>query len=204
MPLKIDDQEMFAIDSHTHMGRRNTPLGHGVASFLGEDLVRDMDELGLDKAVAFPLGAPYTDYSESNATIAAEVAKFPQRIIGFCRINPNFGPQATAKALDRCLGTLKLSGIKLHPEIEFFDPNEEELMEPVYEAARRYHVPIIFHTGMSSKAAPAVIAELVQSTEMFQSSWDTWASPSTSSKQLRWRGKTRIFTWKLPWWDGCH
>src|SRR5262245_4032899 len=159
-PLKIDDKELFAIDSHTHMGRRSTPLGHGIASFLGEDLVRDMDELGLDKAVAFPLGAPYTDYSESNATIAAEVAKFPQRIIGFCRINPNVGPQATAKALDHCLGTLKLSGIKLHPEIEFFDPNEEELMEPVYEAARRYHVPILFHTGMSSKAAPAVIAEV--------------------------------------------
>jgi uncharacterized protein len=55
---------------------------------------------------------------------------------------------------------LKLSGIKLHPEIEFFDPNEEELMEPVYEAARRYHVPVIFHSGMSSKAAPAVIGEL--------------------------------------------
>ena len=160
MPLKIDDKELFAIDSHTHMGRRNNPLGHGVASFLGEDLVRDMDELGIDKAIAFPLGAPYTDYSESNATIAAEVEKFPQRIIGFCRINPNFGPQSTAKALDHCLGTLKLSGIKLHPEIEFFDPNEEELMEPVYEAARRYHVPVIFHTGMSSKAAPAVIGEL--------------------------------------------
>ena len=141
-------------DAATH------PLGHGVASFLGEDLVRDMDEIGIDKAIAFPLGAPYTDYSESNATIAAEVEKFPQRIIGFCRINPNFGPQATAKALDHCLGTLKLSGIKLHPEIEFFDPNEEELMEPVYEAARRYRVPVIFHTGMSSKAAPAVIAEL--------------------------------------------
>ena len=75
MPLKIDDTELFAVDSHTHMGRRNTPLGHGVASFLGEDLVRNMDELGIDKAVAFPLGAPYTDYSESNATIAAEVAK---------------------------------------------------------------------------------------------------------------------------------
>jgi predicted TIM-barrel fold metal-dependent hydrolase len=32
-------------------------------------------------------------------------------------------------------------------------------MEPVYEAARRYRMPIIFHTGMSSKTAPAVIAE---------------------------------------------
>src|ERR1044071_3742029 len=62
--------------------------------------------------------------------------------------------------VDHCLGTLKLKGIKLHPEIEFFDPNESELMEPIYEAARRYHVSIIFHTGMSSKALPGVIAEL--------------------------------------------
>jgi len=160
MAIRIHDREIFAIDAHTHMGRRATPLGHGVASFLGEDLVHNLDEVGLDCAVAFPLGAPYTDYSESNKIIAEEVAKYPQRIIGFCRINPNFGPQATAKSLDHCLGTLRLKGIKPHPEIEFFDPNEEALMEPVYDAARRYGVPIIFHTGMSSKAAPAVIAEL--------------------------------------------
>jgi uncharacterized protein len=160
MTIRINDMEIFTMDAHTHMGRRATPLGHGVASFLGDELVRNLDEVGLDRAVAFPLGAPYTDYSESNKIIAEEVAKYPQRIIGFCRINPNFGPQATAKALDHCLGTLRLKGIKLHPEIEFFDPNEEALMEPIYDAARRYGVPIIFHTGMSSKAAPAVIAEL--------------------------------------------
>src|SRR5215472_2200709 len=160
MTLRINDMEVVALDAHTHMGRRTTPLGHGVASFLGNDLVRNLDEAGLDRAVAFPLGAPYTDYSESNKIIAEEVAKYPQRIIGFCRINPNFGPEATIKSLDHCLGTLQLKGIKLHPEIEFFDPNEEALMEPVYHAARRYRVPIIFHTGMSSKAAPAVIAEL--------------------------------------------
>src|SRR5262252_8785232 len=160
MTIRINDMEVSTLDAHTHMGRRTTPLGHGVASFLGDDLVRNLDDAGLDRAVAFPLGAPYTDYSESNKIIAEEVAKYPQRIIGFCRINPNFGPEATIKSLDHCLGTLKLKGIKLHPEIEFFDPNEEALMEPVYNAARRYGVPIIFHTGMSSKAAPAVIAEL--------------------------------------------
>ena len=131
-----------------------------MASFLGENLVRDLDEVGLDTAVAFPLGAPYTDHSESNRIIAEEVAKFPERIIGFCRINPNFGPAATASSLDHCLGTLRLRGIKLHPEIEFFGPNDEKLMEPVYEAARRHRVPLLFHTGMSSKAAPAVVAEL--------------------------------------------
>jgi uncharacterized protein len=160
MALKIHDTEFPAIDAHTHMGRRRGALGHGVATFLGQELVNDMDEVGLDRAVAFPLGAPYTDYSESNKTIAEEVAKFPDRIIGFCRINPNFGVEASAASLEQCLGTLKLRGVKLHPEIEFFDPNDEELMAPVYEAARRYRVPLLFHTGMSSKAAPAVIGEL--------------------------------------------
>jgi predicted TIM-barrel fold metal-dependent hydrolase len=160
MPVQIDDRQLPAIDAHTHLGRRLGPLGHGVATFLGADLMQDLDEVGIDRAVAFPLGAPYTDYSESNRIVAEEVAKFPDRIIGFCRVNPNFGPQATAAALEHCLGTLGLRGVKLHPEIEFFDPNDEELMEPVYETARRYRAPLIFHTGMSSKAAPAVIAEL--------------------------------------------
>ena len=160
MALRIGDSEYYAIDAHSHLGRRKTPLGHGVASFLGDDLVRNLDEAGLDCAVAFPLGASYTDYSEANEIMAQEMSKHPQRIISFCRINPNFGPQASAKSLDHCLGALGLKGIKLHPEIEFFDPNEAELMEPIYEAARRYRVPIIFHTGMSSKASPGVIAEL--------------------------------------------
>ena len=160
MALRINDSEYYAIDAHSHLGRRKTPLGHGVSSFLGDDLVRNLDEAGLDCAVAFPLGASYTDYSEANQIMAEEMAKHPQRIISFCRINPNFGPKASADSLEHCLGNLKLKGIKLHPEIEFFDPNEAELMEPIYAAARRYHVPIIFHTGMSSKASPGVIAEL--------------------------------------------
>ena len=53
--------------------------------------MQNLDEVGIDRAVAFPLGAPYTDYSESNRIVAEEVAKFPDRIIGFCRVNPNSG-----------------------------------------------------------------------------------------------------------------
>jgi uncharacterized protein len=158
--LRINDSEFRAIVPNASAHRRKTPLGHGVASFLGDDLVRNLDEAGLDCAVAFPLRASYTDYSEANQIMADEMAKHPKRIISFCRINPNFGPEATARSLDHCLGTVKLKGIKLHPEIEFFDPNEAELMEPIYQVARRYRVPIIFHTGMSSKASPGVIAEL--------------------------------------------
>src|ERR1043166_4762724 len=131
MALRIKDLELFAIDAHTHLGRRATPLGHGVASFLGEDLVRNLDTVGLDRAVTFPLGASATDYSEANRIIAEEMAKYPERIIGFCRINPNFGPEATVKSLDHALGTLTLKGIKLHPEIEVFAPQGRGVEAPV-------------------------------------------------------------------------
>ena len=92
MALQINDAEFYAIDAHSHLGRRKTPLGHGVASFLGDDLIRNLDGAGLDCAVAFPLGASYTDYSDANQIMAEEMAKYPKRIISFCRINPNFGP----------------------------------------------------------------------------------------------------------------
>jgi hypothetical protein len=80
--------ELHAIDAQSHSARRKTPLGHGVASFLGEDLVRNLDEAGLDRAVAFPLGAPYSDYSEANQVMAEEMAKYPKRIVGFAASIP--------------------------------------------------------------------------------------------------------------------
>jgi len=156
----VNEVEVPVLDAHTHLGRRSVPLGHGVASFLGEDILRNMEGAGVDRAVVFPLGSPTGDYTSQNEIIAEEVAKYPEQLIGFCRVNPNAGPESTASALEHCLGTRGLRGVKLHPEIEFFDPNDGGLMEPIYEAARQHGAPLIFHTGMSSKAAPAVIAEL--------------------------------------------
>ena len=77
MALRINDAEYYAIDAHSHLDCRKTPLGHGVASFLGDELVKDLDEVGFDCAVAFPIGASYTDYSEANQIMAEEMTKHP-------------------------------------------------------------------------------------------------------------------------------
>lgn len=162
MPVVFDDTEIPVFDAHTHLGRRAVPLGHGVSELLGDTKLEQMDAAGVDRSVVFPLGMPGGVYQEANDLIAAEAAKSGDRLIGYCRLNPNFGPEATEAELARCFGELGLRGIKLHPEIEFFDPNDRRLMEPVYEAARAHRAPIIFHTGMSSKAAPVVIAEVAR------------------------------------------
>src|ERR1044071_315662 len=105
--------------------------------------------------------------------------------------------------VDHCLGTLKLKGIKLHPEIEFFDPNESELMEPIYEAGRRYHVPIIFHTGMSSKASPGVIAELAARYKDFPVILGHMGVSEYVKLAVGSRARTKIFFSRLPWSAGC-
>ena len=64
--------------------------------------------------------------------MAEEMAKYPKRIISFCRINPNFGPGSHGEIPRPLSRHIETKGIKLHPEIEFFDPNEAELMEPIY------------------------------------------------------------------------
>jgi hypothetical protein len=46
MALPINDSEFYAIDAHSHLGRRKIALGHGVASFLGDSLIRNLDEAG--------------------------------------------------------------------------------------------------------------------------------------------------------------
>ena len=160
MALRIKDSEFYAIDAHSHLGRRKTPLGHGVASFLGDDLVRNLDEVDWIARWHFLSALPTPIIPKPTRSWPKKWPSTRNGSSAFAVSIPISVRKLRRKALDHCLGTLKLRGIKLHPEIEFFDPNEAELMEPIYVAARRYHVPIIFHTGMSSKASPGVIAEL--------------------------------------------
>ena len=54
---------MFVIDAHTHLGRGDEHYGQQAlwdrrTHFLAEDMMRLMDEVGIDMAVAFGLGRP--------------------------------------------------------------------------------------------------------------------------------------------------
>lgn len=86
-----------------------------------EDLIRAMDEDGVQRAAAMGMG--WTDAGmarESNDYIIAAVRRHPGRIIGFCSVNPAWGGAAAAE-IDRC-ARLGLRGIgELHPDTQGFD-----------------------------------------------------------------------------------
>lgn len=82
------------------------------------------------------------------------------RIIGFCRINPNVGTKTVATSIDRYVKELGMRGIKLHPEIDHFKITHEKILAPIFDKARDYQIPIIFHSGGTPDTDPLMIGQL--------------------------------------------
>ena len=112
-----------------------------------EDLVRAMDEDGVDLSVA--MGVGWTDQGlarEANDYIIDSVARYPDRIVGFAGVSPAWGDQAAAEA-DRC-ARAGLRGIgELHPDSQAFDLGDADTMAPLMEVAREHRLVVTTHSS---------------------------------------------------------
>jgi hypothetical protein len=148
------------IDGHNHLG--GPDKGDG-ASQTPEDIVNVMDSAGVDKAVIFPFNEvnPGVSFSNANDFIASAVEKFPDRLIGFCRLDPNYEDKAL-RELDRSITELELSGVKLHPTAQEFLPEHPYVIK-IIERAAELDVPVIFDNGkvMSPNEGIGKLAESV-------------------------------------------
>ena len=162
MSLQLDGESIEIIDAHTHMGGRKPREGRThFNSFSGDDMVQSMDKAGVDATVSFAMGEWSTenDYSYQNDLIADDMQKHPGRILGFCRINPNVGQKSACASIDRFVKDRGMRGIKLHPEIDHF-MLDERILGPIFDKARDYRVPVIFHSGNTANTDPLIIGHL--------------------------------------------
>jgi predicted TIM-barrel fold metal-dependent hydrolase len=83
----------------------------------------------------------------SNDSVAEFASENSDIAIAFASINPNRGQQGVAEAR-RLLATGKIHGLKLHPPIQQFVPNDP-IAYPLYEVFAEARLPVIFHTGHS-------------------------------------------------------
>jgi len=83
----------------------------------------------------------------SNESVAEFAAENSDIALAFASINPNRGKQGVAEAR-RLLATGKIHGLKLHPPIQQFFPNDP-VAYPLYEVFAEARLPVIFHTGHS-------------------------------------------------------
>ena len=151
------------IDVHTHIfqedvctHRENYFKGEGPFQLLydspksrlvtSEDLVRSMDENGVDKSVTF--GFPWKKdkyYQKNNDYILESVNKFPDRLIGLCCVD--MYSKGAAKEVERCLEA-GLSGVG---ELAFYqsgiEPKALKMLEPVMKLCRQKEVPVMIHTN---------------------------------------------------------
>lgn len=84
-----------------------------------------------------------------NDLIAAICRRFQDRFIGFGSVDP-LRPGAVAE-LER-FPDLGLTGLKVHPTMQAFDPSSDEV-QAFFEAAARLQLRIITHAGMSAIGA---------------------------------------------------
>jgi uncharacterized protein len=97
-----------------------------------------------DKVVVFGLQAKAAGAWVPNELIAEYAAAHPERIIGWASVDPN-EPDCIAQ-LEYAVNTLKLTGLKLGPAYQHFDPTDRKHW-PFFAAVQRLGIPIIWHQG---------------------------------------------------------
>ncbi|MBI4219776.1 MAG: amidohydrolase [Chloroflexi bacterium] len=94
----------------------------------------------VERPRGFPAGMNHND-------IAAEVArKFPDKVVGCMSLHP-LDPKLNEE-YDRCVGDLKLRGIKLGPNYQDFDPHSDAAFR-LFARLEKDGIPIVFHQGTS-------------------------------------------------------
>ncbi len=161
-----------AINTMTHpMSQAMTDrLSGGGVPFSGADeLIALLDQANVEKAVLQSLGffanaAPDDAAVSAEADfVAAEVAKYPDRLMGFCGINPLYAGALTE--IDRCLDLDGMVGIKLNPPFSKMDLANEDhagALSAVFDKAQELGVPVQLHTQtpMDPPLDPTAFANL--------------------------------------------
>ena len=112
-----------------------------------EELIASMDEEGIDLSVILNIG--WTDHElcqQTNDYIMEAASRYPDRLVGFCAIQPRAGEAAIAE-IERCArGGIRGIG-ELRPDIQGFDLEDEAIMSPVVETAKRHGFVLLTHSS---------------------------------------------------------
>lgn len=112
-----------------------------------EDLIRSMDANYIDRSVVLNIGWTNGELcSRNNDYIIESVMKFPDRLIGFCSIQPLDGDQALAE-LERCFKAGMRGVGELRPDVQGYDLNDSRLISPVVAMIRQYRAVLSLHAS---------------------------------------------------------
>jgi predicted TIM-barrel fold metal-dependent hydrolase len=145
------------IDFHTHAPAWRSATWLAGAEFAPSDFIAFMDSAGIDRAVVLGHDGLFNPVPQANDELAAFVAPFPDRMVGYGTVGPR-DPGAADEA-DRLMNRLGLRGLKLHPWLQGFSLHETSL-DPICEVVGAAGGVVLSHDGTPPYSTPAQIAAL--------------------------------------------
>lgn len=172
--MKIINAHVHAIDVQGMLTRfPNASVQGGIASLSHlrqalplldpKVILEQMDDAGIEQSVLYAVDAPIV-YA-ANDYVAGLCRQHPDRFIGFGSANPH--EKSALDTLKKAVDEYRMQGIKFHPPLQNFFPNDEKVF-PIYAAAQEWKVPIVFHVGSTpfgsmcklSQANPILLDEV--------------------------------------------
>lgn len=141
------------IDSHTHV---DEAPGFGWFD-PPETIIRLLDEAQIEQAIVMTYRDAPGPEEGVIEYIAEAVQRYPDRLIGYARMNPRYGDDAV-KLFDRAIRDYKMKGLKLHPVSYVMHPASEPTLALIRHAAS-LGAPTLFHCGDEEFTLPLQIAE---------------------------------------------
>jgi hypothetical protein len=146
------------IDAHAHLDVLDS-TGWGDSP---EKLLHLMDRADIDKTVV----TSYGDTPGPNPSIdrlREYVSAHPDRFLGFPRLDPRYGDEAT-DAFERAITEDGMRGLKLHP-VSYGAPLFGEQTLRLLDMAADFDVPVLIHSGDRLGALPQQVAEAARHTD---------------------------------------
>jgi predicted TIM-barrel fold metal-dependent hydrolase len=130
-----------------------------VSPLTADQLIRDMNETGIERAavlsVAYFFASPsrswpgdeYANVRAENDWVAAEAARYPDRLVAFCGVSPL--KDYAEQEVRRCARELKMKGLKLHfrsSRVNVLNPEHLEKVRRIFRTANELGLALVVHT----------------------------------------------------------
>jgi uncharacterized protein len=123
------------------------------------NLLAEMDALGIKKAVvlAIHLGLPFNDSSTDLWLDAINEANAGQRLLVYGSVRPG-----SSGAREKLQGykAKGIRGVKMHPTMQRFYPDDPDAME-IYDECAKLKLPVFFHSGRAG-IEPALVQKYAE------------------------------------------
>jgi uncharacterized protein len=160
----VQGQSQPVVDHHQHFfGPAVTTLSPGVGPITATELVVLLNSAGIRRAVVLsvayqfsnpnrpPIENEYAQVKAENDWTSQQIARFPDRLVGFCSVNPL--KDYALEEIGRCAKNPRLNvGLKLHfgnSDVDLNSPQHVEQLRRVFSAANNFRMALVVHLRSS-------------------------------------------------------